>query len=197
MRKIIVINFMSLDGVIQAPGGPQEDTSDNFSLGGWSSAYQDEVSGAIIRKQMQAADYLLGRRTFEIWESYWPMHAEFWPGINEGAKYVFSKSRASSDWQHTSFIDSIEQIKALKNSDGADLQVWGSSQLVHFLLHHDLVDELWLKTFPIILGKGKRLFDDSSLPAAFELSQSTIAPSGVIIANYKRAGAVQSSQIEI
>lgn len=193
MRKIIVLSFISLDGVIQAPGGPEEDPSEGFEYGGWSAPYDDEVGGEAVQKELeQAADYLLGRKTFDIWAAYWPEHAEYWPGINEGTKYVMSNTLKKTDWKNTVFIKSLEDIKKLKNSEGSDIQVWGSSKLVQLLLKNDLVDELSLKIHPLILGTGKKLFDDGSIPTAYTLTESLVTPSGVIIANYKRAGEVKT-----
>lgn len=183
---------MSLDGVIQAPGGPGEDMSGNFKLGGWLAPYTDEVSARIMQKQMEPADLLLGRKTFEIFAAYWPAHAAYWPGINEVTKFVLSTTVRQSDWSNCVFVDHIEGIKNLKNSEGSDMKVWGSSQLVQLLLEHDLVDELWLKIYPLTLGNGKKLFREGTIPAAFTLTESTITPAGVIIANYKRAGEVKT-----
>lgn len=197
MRKIIVLSFITLDGVMQAPGGPEEDTSGGFEYGGWTAPYFDEAAGDVMAKQMQPADYLLGRKTFDIFASYWPQpeHAKDWPSINEGMKYVLSETMEVSDWQNTKFLKSVEDIQALKQSDGPDLQVHGSSQLIQLLLKHDLVDELWLKTFPITLGQGKRLFGEGTIPASFTLTDHTVTPSGVIIANYRRAGAVETGAV--
>lgn len=192
MRKIIVTTFISLDGVMQAPGGPEEDTSNAFQYGGWTVPFADEASGNAMLKQMQPTDLLLGRKTFEIFESYWPQHADNWPGINEATKYVLSNTVESSNWQNTVFLKNVADIEKLKNSDGPDLKVWGSSELVHLLLKHDLVDEIWLKTYPVLLGKGKKLFDDGTTPATFTLTESTITPGGVIFANYQRAGEVKT-----
>ena len=192
MRKIIVIEFVTLDGVMQAPGGPEEDTEGGFTYGGWTAPYFDETTGAIMGKQMQPADYLLGRKTFDIFAAYWPQHAEVWPGINDGTKYVLSKTAKKSEWKNSVFVENVDDIKKLKNADGPDLQVWGSSQLVQLLLKNDLVDELWLKIFPVTLGIGKRLFGTGTIPAAFTLTESSTTPSGVIVANYKRAGAVKT-----
>ncbi len=195
MRKIIVIEFITIDGVMQAPGGPGEDTSGGFKYGGWTVPYFDEFSGKIMGEQMkQPSDLLLGRKTFEIFASYWPQHASDWPGINEAAKYVVSNTLTKHDWKNSIFIrgDVVEEIKKLKNQDGPDLKVWGSSKLVQTLLQYDLVDELWLKTFPITLGSGKRLFAEGTIPAAFKLTDSKVSPSGVIIANYERAGEVKT-----
>src|SRR5204862_791236 len=192
MRKIIVLSMITLDGVIQAPGGPEEDTSGGFKYGGWVAPYFDEVGGKVLEKQMKPADYLLGRKTFEIWEDYWPEHADYWPGINDGTKYVMSKTRKKSDWKNTVFLKSLADIKKLKNSKGGDIQVWGSSKLLQLLLKNDLVDELRLKIHPLTLGKGKKLFDNGPIPAAFTLTESVVTPTGVIVANYKRAGKVKT-----
>lgn len=189
--------MISLDGVMQAPGGPEEDTSNGFKYGGWTAPYLDEASGKLMEKEMQQADYLLGRKTFEIWEDYWPKHADFWPGINEGTKYVVSSTRDKSDWEKTVFLKNLDDIKKLKNTDGSNLQVWGSSKLIQLLLQNDLVDELRLKIFPLTLGAGKKLFDGGTIPAAFKLTECTFTPSGVIIANYQRAGEVTTGRIEV
>jgi dihydrofolate reductase len=197
MRKIIVLSMITLDGVMQAPGGPEEDTSGGFKYGGWVAPYFDEVGGKVMEKQMKPADYLLGRKTFEIWEDYWPEHADYWPGINDGTKYVMSRTRKKSDWKNTVFIKSQADIKKLINSNGPDIQVWGSSKLIQLLLKNDLADELWLKIYPLTLGKGKKLFDNGTIPTAFTLIESTITPSGVIIANYKRAGKVKTGSVDL
>lgn len=192
MRKLIVLSMVSLDGVMQAPGGPQEDTSGGFQYGGWVAPFFDETAGQEMAKQMYPADLLLGRKTFEIFAGYWPRHADEWPGINDVNKYVLSNTLTSSDWQNSSFLKTVEDIKALKQTDGRDLQVHGSTQLVKLLFNNDLVDELWLKTFPITLGKGKRLFDEHTLPAAFRLTHSVVTTSGVVMANYTRNGDIQT-----
>ena len=153
MRKIIVLSFITLDGVMQAPGGPEEDTSGGFKYGGWLAPYDDEVSGQVMQKQMEPADLLLGRKTFDIWAAYWPQHADVWPGINDVTKYVLSNTLEKSDWQNSVFLKSVEDIKQLKNSEGSDLKVWGSAELVQLLLKNDLVDELWLKIYPLTLGQ--------------------------------------------
>ena len=193
MRKIIVLSMISLDGVIQGPGSPEEDTSGGFKYGGWVAPFTDDVYDKVVQKELSVpADYLLGRKTFKIWEAYWPVHAEFWPGINEGTKYVLSHTVKKTDWKNTVFLESLADIKKLKNSEGTDIQVWGSGELIQLLLSHDLVDELRLKIHPITLGKGKRLFTDGAIPAAFTLTESAITPTGVIIGNYKRAGEVKT-----
>jgi dihydrofolate reductase len=198
MRKIIVLSFITLDGVMQAPGGPEEDTSSGFKYGGWTAPYfyeADEAAGEFMAKQMKSADLLLGRKTFEIFAAYWPEHADMWPGINDVTKYVMSNTMDKSDWKNSVFLKSIDDIKKLKNSEGSDIQVHGSGNLIQTLLKHDLVDELWLKTFPITLGMGKRLFTEGTIPAAFTLTNSLVTPNGVIFANYKRAGEVKTGTI--
>ncbi len=192
MRKIIVLSMISLDGVMQAPGGPEEDTSDAFEFGGWTVPYGDEIYDKAVQNELQAADYLLGRKTFEIWENYWPYHSDFWPEINKGNKYVFSKTRQNSDWENSIFIESLADIKKLKNSEGKDIQVWGSSELISLLLKNNLVDELRLKIHPLLLGKGKKLFDNNAYPSAFSLVESTVTSTGVILANYKRDGEIKT-----
>lgn len=195
MRKIIVLTFLSLDGVMQAPGGPEEDTSGGFKYGGWTVPYFDDFAGKIMAEQMkQPFSLLLGRKTFEIFAAYWPKHADNWPGINEATKYVASKTLSSSEWENSVFLkgDVVEEIKKLKQENGPDLQVHGSGNFIQTLLKNDLVDEFWLKIFPVTLGKGKRLFAEGTLPAAFTLTDSKTSPKGVIIANYTRAGEVRT-----
>lgn len=198
MRKIIVLSFITLDGVMQAPGGPDEDTSDGFTYGGWTAPYFSEADAAaneMMAKQMKPADLLLGRKTFEIFAAYWPQHADMWPGIMDVTKYAVSTSMDKSDWQNSKFLKSVDDVKKLKDSEGSDLQVHGSGNLAQTLLKHDLVDELWLKTFPITLGHGKKLFGDGTLPAAFTLTDSLVTPNGVIFANYQRAGEIKTGTV--
>ena len=190
--------MITLDGVMQAPGGPKEDTSGGFKYGGWTEPYSDEAYGNMVQKELQqTSDYLLGRKTFEIWANYWPEHGDFWPCINEGTKYVFSKKMKKSDplvtgWKNSVVIKNLGDIKKLKKSKGSDIQVWGSSKLIQLLLKNDLVDELRLKIHPLTLGKGKKLFDNGTIPAAFTLTENIITSKGVIIASYKRAGKVKT-----
>jgi dihydrofolate reductase len=195
MRKIIVLTFLSLDGVMQAPGGPTEDPSGNFALGGWTVPYFDEFLGQVMTEQMgQPFDLLLGRKTFEIFASYWPHHQEEGAGINRATKYVASTTLNSHDWKKSVFLKGNlpEEIKKLKQEEGPDLQVHGSGSLIQTLLAHDLVDEFWLKIFPVTLGTGKRLFDNGTIPAAYTLVDSKTSPSGVIVATLKRAGDIQT-----
>jgi len=193
--------MITLDGVMQAPGGTKEDTSGGFKYGGWTAPYGDEAYGNAVQKELQqTTDYLLGRKTFEIWANYWPEHGDFWPGINEGTKYVFSKKMKKSDslitgWKTSVAIKTVADIKKLKKSKGADIQVWGSSKLIQLLLKNDLVDELRLKIHPLTLGKGKKLFDNGPIPAAFTLVESSVTSTGVIIASYKRAGKVKTGNV--
>lgn len=189
--------MITLDGVMQGPGGPKEDPSGAFKHGGWTVPYSDEVFNKIIREELKQSDYLLGRKTFEIWEAYWPKHADFWPGINDGTKYVLSKTRKKSNWKNSIFLKNLAGIKKLKNTNGPDIQVWGSSELIQLLLKNDLVDELRLKIYPLTLGKGKKLFNKGTIPAAFTLVESVITPKGVIVAHYTRAGKVKTGTVGV
>jgi dihydrofolate reductase len=195
MRKITVLSFITLDGVMQAPGGPEEDPGGNFTHGGWTVPYFDEFLGDVMTEQMsQPFDLLLGRKTFEIFASYWPHHEEEGAGINNATKYVASNTLAAHEWEKSVFLsgDVVDAIKQLKGGDGPDLQVHGSGELIQTLLEHDLVDEFWLKIFPVVLGTGKRLFGNGTIPAAFSLVDSKTSPSGVIIATLNRAGDVKT-----
>ena len=187
--------MITLDGVMQAPGAPGEDRSGGFKYGGWVASYLDEAGEKVMEKLLKPSDYLLGRKTYKIFAAYWPEHADYWPGINDGTKYVMSKTMKKSDWKNTVFLKSPADIKKLKTSQGPDLQVWGSGELIQLLLKNDLVDEIWLNTYPLTLGTGKKLFQDGAIPAAFTLVESTITPSGVIMANYKRAGEVKTGTV--
>lgn len=192
------MSFISLDGVMQAPGGPKEDTSGGFKYGGWTASYGDEVSGKVMQKQMEPADLLLGRKTFEIFANYWPEHADYWPRINEVTKYVVSRTMKKSDpigWKNSVLLKNVADIKKLRSSKGSDIKVWGSGELIQTLLKNDLVDELCLKIYPVTLGKGKKLFAAGTIPAAFTLTESIVTPGGVIIANYKRAGKIKTGTI--
>ena len=198
MRKINVLEFVSLDGVMQAPGGPKEDTSGGFEYGGWSTPHGDAAEGAAMMKQMKApADVLLGRKTFEIFAAFWPQHADIWPEVQTATKYVASNTITSSAWKPTVFLDGdiAKKIAEIKKRDGPNLHGWGSGNLVQTLLKHDLVDGLWLKIFPVVLGSGKRLFADGTIPAAFKVTESAVTPKGVIIINYERAGPVQTGSM--
>lgn len=193
MRKIIALEHVSLDSVIQAPGGPDEDTSGGFAYGGWISPYSDEILGTALRRQMNLPfDLLLGRITFDIWAPYWPHHADVWPGVNTATKYVASNTLTSHDWQPSVFLggDIVEKVAKIKGQPGPDLHVWGSGNLLQTLIKHDLVDAFWLMIYPITLGVGKRLFTEGTIPAAFKVTESIVGSSGVIIVNYERAGGI-------
>lgn len=193
MRKIIVLEFITMDGVMQAPGGPEEDASGVFKYGGWSAPYNDDFFGKEMEKQMAGEyDLLLGRKTYDIFADYWPKHTEFWPQVNNITKYVISKTLTNPPWENSEVLRDDHELKKLKNSDGLPLQVYGSSILVQTLLKHDLVDEFWLKTYPLTLGQGKKLFTDGTIPAAFKLTSTKTSPSGVIFANYERDGEVKT-----
>jgi len=193
MRKVIVLEHISLDGVIQAPGGPDEDTSGGFAHGGWIVPYSDAILGTALRKQMNMSfDLLLGRKTYEIWAPYWPHHADVWPGVNAATKYVASNTRTSGEWQPSVFLsdDIAEKVVKIKHQQGPDLHVWGSGNLIQTLLKHDLVDVFWLMIYPITLGAGKRLFADGTIPMAFKVTENIVTSKGVLVVNYERAGAI-------
>ena len=195
MRKIIVLTFITLDGVMQGPGGPTEDTSGNFTYGGWTVPYFDEFLGTVMTEQMDHPfDLLLGRKTFEIFASYWPHHQEEGAGINAATKYVASNTLTAHDWQRSVFLSGnvADQIRELKGQDGPELQVHGSGELIQTLLEHDLVDEFWLKIFPVTLGTGKRLFANGTIPPAYSLVDARNSRSGVIVATLKRTGEVKT-----
>ncbi len=199
MRKVIVISHVSLDGVIQAMGGPDEDPSGGFAYGGWIAPYSDDVVGTVVRREMNMLfDLLIGRKTFDIWAPYWPQHADIWPGVNTATKYIASNTMTSAEWQPSVFLGGniAEKVLKLKQQPGPDLHVYGSGNLLQTLIKHDVVDEFWLKIYPLTLGSGKRLFADGTIPAAFKLTESHVSPKGVIIANYERAGAVETGSLE-
>ncbi len=203
MRKIIVQEFITLDGVMQAPGGPEEDTSSNFKYGGWTAPYfakVDAEASDFMKKWMESTDILLGQKTFELFAEYWPKHADMWPGILDVTKYVASDSMSESDvensgWKNSVLLKNTEDIKKLRDSEGPAIKVHGSGNLVQTLFKHDLVDELCLMTFPITLGTGKRLFAEGTKPAAFEMTDSLVTSNGVTFAYYKRAGEVEIGTI--
>jgi dihydrofolate reductase len=198
MRKLNVLEFISLDGVIQAPGGPEEDTSGGFAYGGWTSPHSDTASAAAVKKQMNLPfDFLLGRRTFDNFARFWPQHSDVWPAVNTATKYVASNTITSHQWKPSVFLngDIAEKIAKIKQQQGPDLHVFGSANLVQTLMKHDLVDAFWLKIFPVTLGRGKRLFADGTIPAAFKLTENTVTSKGIIIVNYQRAGAVPTGSL--
>lgn len=198
MRKIVVLTFVSLDGVMQAPGGPEEDTSSGFKFGGWTVPYWDEFSGNIMSEQLGVPfDLLLGRKTYDIFAPYWPKQdpaGYVAAPFNKATKYIVSNHQPKLTWEKSVLIEGevVDKLKDLKQQDGPMLQVHGSGKLIQTLLKHNLVDELWLKTFPVTLGPGKRLFAEGVMPVSFELMESKTSPKGVIFANYKRSGAVKT-----
>jgi dihydrofolate reductase len=195
MRKVVVISMITLDGVLQGLGGPDEDPSNGFAYGGWSVGFGDEVFAANLAGHMQPADLLLGRTTFEIFSAFWPEHSDGWPGINESTKYVVSETVDAADWSNSVFLPDLAAVRALRESDGPELHVWGSGRLIQALLANDLVDELRLTIFPVTIGEGKRLFEGGVIPAAFALTECVGTPSGLIIANYERAGELKLGTI--
>lgn len=202
MRKIIIQEFISLDGIMQAPGGPEEDKTGNFKYGGWTAPYfyeADEEASAFMQKNLSPTDLLLGRKTYDLFAAYWPEHADMWPGINEVTKYVVSNSPVDLTWANSAHItgDVVARIKELKGGEGSVLKVIGSGNFAQTLFKHGLVDELLLMIFPVTLGTGKRLFGEGASPAAFTLTESLITSNGVIFANYKRAGEVKTGTVGV
>jgi dihydrofolate reductase len=195
MRKLIVSTFLTLDGVMQAPGGPGEDDSDGFAYGGWSVTYWDERMGQIMGEAMGVPfDLLLGRTTYDIFAAYWP-HAPEEAGakpLNEATKYVASRSHRTLEWGPSVLLegDAGEGVAALKKEDGPELQVHGSGNLIQTLMRHHLVDEFRLWVFPLVIGSGKRLFADGTVPAGLRLVDSTVSTTGVVIGSYQPAGEV-------
>jgi dihydrofolate reductase len=188
MRKIVVFTMVSLDGVMQAPGAPEEDASGGFKYGGWTAPYRDESFGEILSKELSVPfDLLLGTKTYEIFAAYWPTQEGIVGGpFNKAKKYVVSDGAVDLTWKESILIDGdvVAKIKALKAEDGPVFHVWGSSVLIQALLKNDLIDELRLRIYPVTLGAGKRLFGEGTVPAAFELMDSQALPSGIILANY-------------
>jgi dihydrofolate reductase len=198
MRKLNVLTFVTIDGIMQSPGGPTEDPSGGFTYGGWLVPYFDDFLGKVMDEQMgRPFDLLLGRKTFEIFASYWPYHVDEGPGINKATKYVASNTLTSHEWNKSVFLKGniVDEIKKIKQQDGPDLQVHGSGNLIQTLLKHDLIDAFWLKIFPITLGTGKRLFGEGTMPAGFKATESKLSPQGVIVANYERAGEVTTGSV--
>jgi len=204
MRKLVVLSFITLDGVMQAPGGPEEDPTGGFKHGGWVAGYFDDFLGKVMVEQMsQPFDLLLGRKTYEIFAAHWPYvktkEDPIAAGINNARKYVASKTMVKLDWTNSELIkgDVAKEVKKLKEQDGPEIQVHGSGDFIQTLLKHDLVDALWLKIFPIILGSGKRLFAGGTIPVAFKLLESEISPNGVIVAKYMRSGEVKTGSFAL
>jgi dihydrofolate reductase len=195
-RKLVVTTFVTLDGVMQAPGGPEEDPSDDFSLGGWSVTQWDDVMVEHMGEGMWGSKQfglVLGRKTYEIFAAHWPYSDE--PGadlLNSAPKYVASTTLDSVDWANSQLLegDVPTAVARLKEEDGPELQVHGSAVLIQTLLEHDLVDEFRLMIFPVVVGKGKRLFGDGTVPGGLKLTDSKTSTTGVVIATYQRAGEV-------
>ena len=202
MRKLVVLSFITLDGVMQAPGGPEEDPTGGFKHGGWAVGYFDEFLIQIMVEQMSKDyDLMLGRKTYEIFAAHWPYvkgDDPFAEKLNRSKKYVVSMTLEKLNWNNSELVkgDVVKEIKKLKDQEGPEIQVHGSGKLIQLLLNHDLVDELWLKIFPITLGSGKRLFAEGTIPGEFKLLESRVSPNGVIVATYKRAGEVKIGTTE-
>lgn len=196
MRKLVVLAFVTLDGVMQAPGGPDEDTSGGFTCGGWSVGYWDDFMNKVMGEQMgKPFDLLLGRKTYDIFAAYWPNSQD--PGaaeLNRATKYVVSTTLKRPGWEKSILIASNvpQEVQRLKNQDGPELQVHGSSNLIQTLLKHDLVDAFLLKIFPVTVGPGKRLFGEGAIPASFKVRDSGTSPQGVIVATYERDGDIKA-----
>ena len=203
MRKIIVGAMVSLDGVMQAPGGPSEDPTKGFKFGGWEMPYFDQQFGEELdRVFKEKFDLLLGRKTYEIFAGYWPYYKEDAPAggvakaFKEAKKYVVSRSgEVETSWAGSVLLRDIADVKRLKQEDGPNLVTQGSTELVHALLANDLVDAISTFTVPVVLGGGKKLFADGSAPHSFKLTSSRVAPTGLIIGHYEREGAVKTANI--
>ncbi|MEO6051676.1 MAG: dihydrofolate reductase family protein [Pyrinomonadaceae bacterium] len=196
MRKIIAAEFMTIDGVIQN----EENDGDGFKYGGWFFPYADEVTGAVVQARLaKPVDLLLGRKTFDGWETYWPTHSNFWPNVLTATKYVASNTRDSSDWQPSVFLsgDLEEKVRELKQTEGPNIHVFGSADMLQTLFKADLIDALDLMIIPVTLGTGKRLFQNGTIPAAFKVTESKVAPKGIICVTYERDGDVKSGSPQI
>ncbi len=202
MRKLVVNSFITLDGVMQAPGGPEEDTSGGFRYGGWSVNYWDNVMGQVMGDFMSRPfELLLGRRTYEIFAAHWPYSKEEPAAkiLNSAKKYVVSKNLSKVEWNNSVLVngDIIQEIKKLKTQDGPDIQVHGSSNLIQTLLKNNLADEIQVWIFPVTIGRGKRLFGDGTIPAGFKLLESRISETGVIISSYKPVGEIKTGSFAL
>jgi dihydrofolate reductase len=196
MRKLTACEFMTLDGVIQN----EENDGDGFEWSGWFFPFADEVTGAVMQERLaKPADLLLGRKTFDGWETYWPTHSNFWPNCMTATKYVASNTRNSSDWQPSVFLggDLAANVRQLKQTDGPDIHVMGSADMLQTLFKADLVDALELMIIPVTLGQGKRLFQDGTIPASFKVTNAQVAPKGIVIATYERDGDVRTGSPQI
>ncbi|MGH2990136.1 MAG: dihydrofolate reductase family protein [Solirubrobacterales bacterium] len=196
MRELIVNTFLTLDGVMQAPGGPEEDPSGGFEHGGWSFGYWDEqMQRAMGESMSKPFDLVLGRKTYEIFAAHWP-HSDDSPAepLNKATKHVASTTLTELEWENSNLIegDVPDGVRALKQQDGPELQVHGSANLIQTLLEHGLIDEVRLWTFPLVLGKGKRLFDGGTVPAGLELTNSQVSSTGVTTATYRTGAEIKS-----
>lgn len=197
MRKLVTVSFVTLDGIMQAPGGPGEDDSGGFQSGGWSFHYWDDMMGKEVDESFaKKPDLLIGRKTYDIFAGYWPNHRDE-PGadnLNGAKKYVVSRTLNKVDWENSSLIkgDAVKEITKLKEMDGPELQVHGSINLIQTLLKHNLVDEMKMLIFPVAIGNGKRLFGGEINPSGFKLLNSKISTTGVIIATYEPVGALKA-----
>jgi dihydrofolate reductase len=199
MRKIIVSTFLSMDGVMQAPGGPQEDTSNGFAYGGWIAPLGDEVMNQELGKIMTPPyDLLLGHFTYNIWAAYWPTQdGPIGEQFNKVVKYVVTSKPVDLSWQNSILItgDVLAELKKLKAQDGPDLLVMGSGKVVQTMLAANLIDRLHTFTYSVILGSGKRLFEAGSQPYEWQLTESVISPTGIIIATYTPKGDIRTGAV--
>ena len=201
MRPLVVTTFVTLDGVMQAPGGPGEDPSGGFSHEGWLPPFFDETIGEQMNTWFaRAQDFLLGRTTYQIFHAAWPQMISDDPvsqGLNFKKKYVASRTLTSVEWETAELLqgDVGDAVRALKAEDGGELQVHGSAGLIQTLLREDLVDELRLVVFPVALGEGKRLFGEGTLPRTWRLTDSMASPSGVLLTSYQRVGEVETGAV--
>ena len=202
MRKLQVITMLSLDGVMQAPGGPDEDREGGFAHGGWTAslASDEDFDREMESTMSQPIDLLLGRRTYEIWIGFWPDHADdpvFGKRFDEATKFVVSRSNPSLGWGPAELIggDAAEGVAALKETEGPDLQVWGSGNLIQTLMGADLVDEYRLWTFPVTIGSGKRLFAEGTVPRTLSLIESSVSKNGIVLARYEPAGELVTGDV--
>lgn len=200
MRRIITTTFVSLDGVMQAPGGPEEDPSDDFAYGGWQAPYADEAVGAFISETMQGPfDLLLGRKTYDIFAGYWPLHLDSPVGaaFAKATKYVASRSDIDLPWDGSRRIegDVNAYLRELKQDGGPDLHVWGSGDLIQTLLRGDVIDEMRVLTYPLLLGPGKRLFAGSDVARTMTMASGSVTADGVVLAAYRPAGPVVTGTV--
>jgi dihydrofolate reductase len=209
VRKIIVNAFVTLDGVMQAPGGPEEDPTGGFKYGGWSVNYWDEMMAKVITDELLAKpfDLLFGRKTYDIFAAHWPhvkndpdrLNAMAAGKLNGARKYVVSKTLAKAGWQNSTIVagDAAKEIRELKNQDGPEIQVHGSSNLIQTLLKNDLIDEFRVWTFPLVIGNGKRLFGEGTVLAGLKLLDCKISATGVSIATYARSGEIKTGSVAL